>query len=203
LHLISLHSHSFVLHAGQAYRHALDELCRIGWVEYFLDQDEILQIKELSSDDPVVWTYQPEIETLVLGTADERANHIIVSGKPPAGPTIPLGSVTNAETFDDLHLHITGQERLLMYTDVKLFTSSLCERKAQLLLQQEQRDMLAHSITVPANPALQLLDVITITDQGSSVSGTGRTTKARIYKQEVIYNAEKGQYDHKLHLEGA
>jgi hypothetical protein len=193
---------TFVLHAGQKYRHALDELCRVGWVEYFLDQDEVLQVRQLSASDASIWTYQPEMETLILGTDDERANHIIVSGLPPAGPTILLGSITNAESIDDTHLHVTGLERISMYTDIKLFTSLLCQNKANFLLAQEQRDQVAHSITVPVNPALQLLDVITVTDQSASVSGTGQTVNSRIYKQEVLFNAEKSLFQQTMHLEG-
>jgi hypothetical protein len=193
---------TFVLHAGQKYRHALDELSRVGWVEYFLDQNEVLQVKQLNASDAAVWTYNPEIETLVLGTDDERVNHIIVSGKPPAGPNVPIGSVTNAEVFDDMHMHVTGLERFMAYTDIKLVTQALCQNKASFLLQQEQRDQVAHSITVPANPALQLLDVITVIDQGSGVSGTGQSTNARIYKQEVIFHAEKAEFDQIIYLEG-
>jgi hypothetical protein len=193
---------TFVLHAGQKYRQALDELCRVGWVEYFVDENEVLQVKELSSSDAVVWSYSPEIETLVIGNDDIRANHIIVSGKPPSGPTVPLGSVTNAEAFDDVHMHATGLERVGMYTDVKLFTSLLCSRKAAFLLQQEQRDQMAHKITVPVNPALQLLDVVAIADQGSMLSGTSLAANGRIYRQEVEYRAEIAKYQQTLFLEG-
>jgi hypothetical protein len=88
-----------------------------------------------------------------------------------------------------------------MYTDVKLFTSLLCDRKATYLLQQEQRDQTAHSITVPINPALQLLDVISITDQ-SAPAGTDQTTSARIWRQEIHFNAEHATYEQTLFLEG-
>lgn len=193
---------TFLLRAGQKYRSALDELSRVGWVEYFLDQNEVLQVLQLNPTDTPVWTYSPEIETLVLGSDDERVNHIIVSGKPPAGPSVPIGSVTNAEAFDDVHLHVTGLERFMAYTDIKLPTQALCQTKATYLLQQAQREQVAHTITVPANPALQLLDVITITDQPGTVSGTGQTTNARIYRQEIVFYAEKAEFAHTIYLEG-
>jgi hypothetical protein len=193
---------TFVLHAGQKFRRALDEVSRVGWVEYFLDQNEVLQVVQLNANDAAVWTYHPEIETLILGNDDERANHILVSGKPPSGPAVLLGTLTNAEVFDDVHLHVTGIERFIAYTDMKLATQALCQNKASFLLQQEQRGMLAHSITVPANPALQLLDVITVTDQGSSVSGTGQTVNGRIYRQEIVFHAEKAEFQHIIYLEG-
>ena len=191
---------TFVLHAGQRYRQALDELCRIGWLEYFLDQNERMQFRELSSSDPSVWTYTPEIETLSIGSDDIRGNHVLVSGKPPAGG--PLGAITNGEAYDDLHMHTIGLERLVIDADPKLTTSSLCATKAAFILAQEQRDQMAHSIEVPANPALQPLDVITLNDVNSSASGTGLSTVARIYKDETHFIAEKSRFECKIQLQG-
>ena len=190
---------NFILHAGQKYRQALDELCRVGWLEYFLDQNETLQFRELSSSDPVAWSYAPEIVTLTLGNADPRANHVIVTGKPPGVGL--FGSITNGEAYDLTHMHATGVERLLIDTDPKLTTSSLCANKAAFMLQQEQRDQVAHSVTVPVNPALQLLDAITLTDQPSGI-GTGKSATARIYHSEIHFQPAQGQYDMKLSLEG-
>ena len=190
---------NFILHAGQTYRQALEELCRVGWLEYFLDQNETLQFRELSSSDTAIWSCAPEIATLTLGSTDTRANHVIVIGKPPNGGF--LGSITNGEAYDTVHMHTTGVERLLIDTDPKLITASLCVSKAAFLLQQEQRDQVAHSITVPANPALQLLDVITLTDQPATV-GTGQSATARIYRNDVHFQPAQGQFNMKLLLEG-
>ncbi len=191
---------TFILHAGQRYRQALDELCRIGWLEYFLDQNETMQFRELSPSDPSVWTYTPEIETLAIGSSDLRGNHILVSGKPPAGG--PLGSITNGEAYDDVHMHATGLERLVISADPKLASSSLCATKAGFILAQEQRNQTAHSIEVPANPALQILDVIAVNDVNSSIGGTGLALTARILKNETHFIVEKAIYKSILHLEG-
>jgi hypothetical protein len=191
---------TFVLHAGQRYRLALDELCRIGWLEYFLDQNETMQFRELSSSDPSVWTYQPEIETLTIGSDALRGNHVLVSGKPPAGG--PLGAITSGESYDDVHMHTTGLERLVMSADSKLTTSALCAASAAFILAQQQRDQMAHSIEVPANPALQPLDVITLNDISSGASGTGLVTTARIQKNEIHFIAQKAMYESIIHLEG-
>src|SRR5262249_21945306 len=146
-----------------------------------------------------VWNYNPEIETLVIGNDDENANHIVVSGKPPAGAA--LGSVTNGEAFDDTNLHVTGREKVLLYTDPKLVSAALSQSKATFLIAQEQRDLFAHAITVPTNPALQLVDVVSITDRNAPV-GTGQTANARIWKQEVHYHAESATFEQTLHFEG-
>jgi len=191
---------TFILHAGQHYRQALDELCRIGWLEYFLDQNETMQFRELSHSDPTVWTYTPEIETLAIGSDDIRGNHVLVSGKPPAGG--PLGAITNGEAYDDVHIHTTGLERLVINADPKLTTSALCATKAAFILAQEQRDQIAHRIEVPANPALQLLDVITLNDINSNASGTGLSSAARIIKNETHFIAEKATYESAIQLQG-
>ncbi len=190
---------NFILHAGQTYRQALEELCRVGWLEYFLDQNETLQFRELSPNDIAIWSYAPEIVTLALGSIDSRANHVIVIGKPPGSGF--FGAITNGEAYDITHMHATGIERLLIDTDPKLTTASLCVSKATFLLQQEQRDQIAHSITVPVNPALQLLDVITLTDQPPAV-GTGKSATVRIYRSDIHFQPAQGQFNLKLSMEG-
>lgn len=192
---------TFVIKAGNKYRAAINELARVGWVEYFIDQNEVLQVKQLNANDPVVWSYNPEIETLVIGNDDENINHVIVAGKPPNGPLVPLGSVTEGEAYDDTNIHVTGLEKFHIYTDPKLANATLCQNKAAFLLQQEQRDLIAHAIAVPANPALQLLDVVSITDQNAP-TGTGKSANARIWKQEVVFNAENAEFEQTLYLEG-
>ncbi len=190
---------AFILHAGQSYRAVLDELCRIGWLEYYLDQTETMIFKELASGDTSVWTYTPEIETLVLGSDDIRGNHVVVTGLPPVSSF--LWSVTNGEAYDTTHAHVTGQERVEIDTDTKLITAGLCATKAAFILAQEERDQVAHSVTVPLNPALQLVDVVTLNDQAPLV-GTSQSAVARIFKDEVHYLPEKAIFEMKLDLEG-
>ena len=190
----------FVLHAGQRYRACLDELCNTYALSYYLDQDETLQVIERSSGASSVWTYQPEIELVAFGTDDVRGNHIIVSGKPPVGGA--LGSLTTAEAYDDAHVTLVGLERVLHYTDQKLTTTAQCQSKASFLLAQEQRDQVAHTVTVPANPALQLLDSVTLTDSAAP-TGSGQSGTVRILQSAVTYEAQRAVYEMQLHLEGA
>jgi hypothetical protein len=188
----------FTLHAGQRYRAALLEICRVGWLEYFLDQTETLQFRELSSNDSSVWSYQPEIESWSIGTDDIRENHVIVTGKPPVGGG--LGAITVGEAYDMTHIHAVGLERLLTSNDQKLVTAALCADSAAFILQQTQRDQYEHVIEVPANPALQLLDVITTTD--TSVQSTGVSNTSRILKQDVVFDATKATYSQTIELQG-
>jgi hypothetical protein len=190
---------TFVLQAGQSYRHALDEICNTYSLSYFLDQNETLQFRELSSSDLSVWTYQPEIELVSFGSNDQRANHIIVSGKPPAGGQ--TGALTTAEAYDDTNLHLVGVERLLHHVDQKLTTTSECGEKATFLLQQETRAQTIHTVTVPLNPALQLLDGITLIDSAAP-HGSGQQSTCRITHVLAHYDAQKGMDDLQLTLEG-
>ncbi|MBX5450135.1 hypothetical protein [Thermogemmatispora sp.] len=190
---------SFVLHAGRSYRAALDELCNTYSLVYFLDQDEVLRFCELNSSQAPLWSYEPEIELLSLGSSDERANHIIVSGKPPAGG--PPQALTTAEAYDDAHLQQVGCERLRFHVDQKLTTTSQCAQKAAFLLAQEQRHASRHQIVVPLNPALQLFDVLALSDSLAPL-GSGQRLTCRISSLTAYYEAQQGRAEMQLDLEG-
>ncbi len=190
---------AFVLQAGQTYRHALDELCATYGLVYFLDQDEVLQVRELAASDPSVWSYQPEIESVSFGNTDLRANHIIVSGKPPAGTV--SAALTTAETFDDAQLRQIGLERLLHHVDPKLTTSAQCAQKASFLLAQEVRAQLTHTVTVPLNPALQLFDGLTLSDSAAPL-GSGQNSLCRVLVLRAHYDARHALNEMQIELEG-
>lgn len=190
---------SFLLRAGQTYRTALNELCATYGLTYFLDQNETLQVRELSTSDPSVWSYQPEIELVSFGSDDQRANHIIVSGKPPAGGL--AGALTTAEAYDDTNLHLVGIERLLHHLDPKLGSTTQCAQKAGFLLAQEARAQVAHTVSVPLNPALQLLDGITLIDSAAP-TGSGQTSACRIVRVLAHFDAQHGLDELQLQLEG-
>ncbi len=190
---------TFTLQAGQTYRHALDELCATYGLSYFLDQAEVMQFRELAASDPSIWTYQPEIEAITFGNHGLRANHIIVSGKPPVGGGV--GALTTAEATDAAHLHLCALEILRHHVDPKLQTTAQCSQKATFLLAQEVRAQIVHSVTLPLNPALQLLDVITLTDSSAPV-GSGQSATCRISRLLARYDAEQASAELQLTLEG-
>lgn len=190
---------AFVLQAGSTYRHALTELCSIYSLVYFLDQDEVFQVHELANSDPSVWTYQPEVETVSFGGTDERANHIIVGGKPPIG-SLP-GALTTAEAFDEVHMRLVGLEHILHHIDPKLTTAAQCVQKANFLLAQEVRKQVAHSVTVPLNPALQLFDSVTLIDRAAP-TGSGQSAQCRLLGLRTLYDAQHGVAELHLTLEG-
>jgi hypothetical protein len=189
---------TFVLHSGQTYRTALNEICATYALEYFMDQTETMIFKELAGSDTSVWTYQPEVELLTLGNDDSRANHVIVTGRPPAGG---VGSLTTGEAYDDDNAHLIGLERLIHHIDAKLTSNSQCASKATFMMAQEQRAQTNHQITVPANPALQLIDVITLTDYNAP-TGTAISGNVRIFRTQVHYETQKGEFNMNLALEG-
>lgn len=184
----------FVVPAGHTLRQALDELCSIYAVYYFLDQTETLQFRELSGADAPVWAYQPEIETLTLGSDDLRANHIIVTGRATGG------ALVFGESYDFAHLTQVGQERPLYRTDPRLTTGTQAALKAALMLADEERSGTHHTISVPANPGLQLLDVVALADSAAP-TGTGQSTNARISALHVQYTPQQALYDMTLTLE--
>lgn len=188
----------FVLQAGQPFRSALAELCSIYDLHFFLDQNETLQFRELSSSDPSTWSYQPELELITFGNREQPGNHVIVTGKPP----VSSATLTTAEVYDDSNMQWLGQERLVQHVDQKLLTTAQCASKASFLLTQAQRAQRQHQIHVPLNPAHQLLDVISVADYSVPI-GSGQSSSGRIVESTVIYNAQQAEYTSILQLEGA
>ncbi len=187
----------FVLQAGQSYRRALDELCSLYDLHFFLDQNETLQFRELSSSDSSTWSYQPELELITFGSQEQLGNHVIVTGKPPGSAS----ALTTAEAYDDGNMQWIGQERLIQHVDQKLLTTAQCASKASFLLTQAQRAQVQHQIHIPLNPAHQLFDVISIADYGVP-AGSGQSGSGRIVESKVIYDAQQADYTSILHLEG-
>lgn len=64
----------------------------------------------------------------------------------------------------------------------------------------QQRAGTHHTISVPANPGLQLVDVVTLTDS-SAPTGTGQSTNARVSALKVAYTPQKALFDMTLTLE--
>jgi hypothetical protein len=192
---------TFVVQPGKPFRAAINELCDIYALEYFLDQSETLQFRELSSSDPSVWSYLPEIEQLTLSTQTQQGNHIIVTGRPPgsAGGSNGIPLVT-AEAYDDGNIAFVGQERVVNHVDLKLTSTAQCAMKAAFLLAQYQREQSHHQITVPLNPALQMLDVLTLNDT-SIPSGSGQSSTGRIIESTATFTPEKAEFGQRLVLD--
>ena len=91
--------------------------------------------------------------------------------------------------------------RLLHHTDLKLTSVSQCAQKATFLLAQEARSQVAHNVSVPLNPALQLLDAVTLTDSAAP-TGSGQNSICRIARVLARVEAQQGVYDIQLELEG-
>jgi hypothetical protein len=189
---------TFVMQANMSYRQALESLCSTYGLDYFLDQAETLQIREIAASDPSVWSYQNEIEQVAFGQDYNRANHVVANGKPPGGGYQYLAS---AEVYDTQANAAMRVERLLHHTDFKSTTSAQAQIAANLMLYTEQRAQADTRLVVPLNPALQLIDVITVTDAPAPTS-TGQSMIGRIIKHEAIYNAQNAEYESHLSLQG-
>lgn len=190
---------TYIMHAGQTYRAQLNDLCNTYGLWYFMDQNEMLQFLELSASDPIVWTYQPEWETAAFGTDDTRANHVIVSGKPPTGGSV--FAITEGEAYDDSDQQIVRDERLLHHVDQKLTTTAQCQAKAAAMMLQEQRAAIGNLITVPTNPALQLYDGVALSDYAAP-TGSGASNNTRIITSMVQFDAQTATFEQHLALEG-
>jgi hypothetical protein len=189
---------TFVIQANQKYRAALDSLCTTYGLDYFLDQTETLQIREISASDASIWSYQNEIEQVAFGADYNRANHVIASGKPPGGGSFNL---TTSEAYDDTANEAMRVERLLHHTDLKNTTTAQTTIAANLVMYTEQRAQVDVQLIVPLNPALQLIDVVTVTD-AAAPTGSGQSQVGRLIAHEAIFDATKAIYESHLALQG-
>jgi hypothetical protein len=98
-------------------------------------------------------------------------------------------------------MRMIGLERLLHHVDPKLSTSAQCAQKASFLLAQEVRTQVAHSVTVPLNPALQLFDGVTLTDSVAP-TGSGQSSTCRVLVLHGHYEASHGLNALSIELEG-
>jgi hypothetical protein len=146
-----------------------------------------------------VWSYQNEIEQVSFGADFNRANHVVASGKPPTGGS-PY-ALTNAESYDNQANAAMRVERLLHHVDFKSTTSAQAGIAANLIMYTEQRAQTDVRLVVPLNPALQLVDVITVTD-AAAPTGSGQSTVGRIIQHEAIFDATKAAYESHLSLQG-
>lgn len=190
----------FILQANRTLRATLNEVCQTYNLRYFIDQDEKVQLREFSVGDASVWTYQPEVEVLSLGTDDEPANHVIVTGAATINTT--TAKVSTGEAYDMTAEKLIGRERIKHVVDMKLTTPAQCALRASSILYQEQRATVAHYISVPLNPALQLHDPLTLTDYAAP-KGTGQSGKFRINAMQAEYSAQAAKFEHTISLEGA
>ncbi len=111
------------------------------------------------------------------------------------------GALTTAEVYDDAHLHLLGIERILHHIDPKLVSATQCAQKAGFLLKRETRMQAMYMVTIPLNPALQMLDGITLTDS-MAPAGSGQSTPGRIVHLHAHYDAQHSVYELQLVLEG-
>lgn len=181
-----------IMTAGTRYKATFDEVMSTYGLAYYLDQNEILVIRELSGSDTSVWMYQVEWEELAVTSDARRGNHVLVSGKPPTASQLTIG-----EAYDWGHMQQVGYEHIVHTTDYKLDSAAKASLKAGFMLLDEQRSGISYSITIPPNPALQVCDVVTLID-----SQIGQNGNARIMQITTEFASEQGAFSQVLEMEG-
>jgi hypothetical protein len=177
---------SFIVPTGSTLAHAFKELVSTYDLYWLYDQQNGLTLRELNSGDGVNWAYSPDWFALTLGWAgdDDRATHIIITGKP-----LSTSQLCAAEAVDYANSARVNQDRVLHVANPRLTTNVAAAVKASLLLADEQRANSTYAATVAGNPALQVLDVVKITDAFLDLSNTVRITELH-----VTYKAEQATY---------
>jgi len=184
---------SFLLPTGQPMRAALDEICMIYQLSYFLDPDERLHFRFLPADEAPVWSFQPELETVTFTSNADRANHVIVSGR----AAFSSSATVNGEAYDEANVHHTGIERLAYRADPKINGSDRCTAAALSLLNEQRTLAMQRVLTVPYHPGLEPGDVISVSDPRSASTGN-----VRIVRLDSRYDRASATYTHRLHCSG-
>jgi len=192
---------TFVIQSGQTFRKSLDALAETYRLDYYTNESETIVFVEKNSGDASQWTYQNEITGATWGYDDWHGNHVIVTGKPPSGGATPVGALTTGEAYDDTDSHYVGMERIIHHVDQKLTTTAECTSKASFIIGQEQRAYQEWSVSVPANPALQVLDVVTVNDSAVP-TGSGQSGTARIIGNTVTFHPATATFEMTINLEG-
>jgi len=175
---------SFVIPTGTTLMHALKELCGTYDLYWLYDQTNGLTIRELNSGDGINWSYHPDWFALSLGYSDDHATHVIITGRP-----LSVAQLCAAEYVDYTMSAIDHQDRVLHVAMPRITTNAQASIKATLMMGDEQRSRTAHQVTVAGNPALQVLDVVQLTDDFLGLTFTGR-----IAEIHVTYEAQRALY---------
>jgi hypothetical protein len=157
---------TFALPIGETWLSALQRLAGLYGFDWFVDESDTVQVREPQPSDMPVWSYRAEGLTYEL-EIKERANHIRVVGVAPVKAVVPAF----AEAWDYADIQRVGEERYLHVVDRLLTTSAHCQLRADLELRYAQRAGLGGRLQVPLNPALQVLDVVTVSDAGLPADG--------------------------------
>jgi hypothetical protein len=177
---------SFIVPTGTTLAHTLKELCATYDLYWLYDPQNGLTFRELNSGDGASWSYSSDWFALSIGWSgdDDRATHIIITGK-PLSPT----QLCAAESVDYSACAAVNQDRIIHVANPRITTNAEASVKAGLMLADEQRAHSIYQLTVAGNPALQVLDVVTITDGALGLSYTVRITDLH-----VAYEARRVTY---------
>jgi hypothetical protein len=177
--------------APSTYRQVFDRLAHLYAFDWFVDENDQLQLREPLAGDASAFTYGTgTVQTLGHDLAPVRtANHVRIgalttSGTPPAF----------ADSFDFDRIQAHGETVHHRAADRLLSSSAQAAIRAGLEIRRAQRSAVDGWARLPLNPSHQPLDVITITDESL-------TTTARISSIEWSIDMNAGAFEQLARLE--
>ncbi len=163
-------------------------LCRLAALygfEWFVDENDRLQVREPSLTDPVAFTYGGGGSAPSAMENDihevRRANHVMVYGMTSTGNPAPFSLAS-----DPANIQQVGEVAPTIVADRLLDNAAACHIRASLELRKAQRAGYAGTVKLPLNPAHQVMDIISVMDDGIG--------EFRINRLRWVVNLESGDF---------
>lgn len=179
----------FLIKPGDTWQQALDRLAAIYLFDAWCDSTPQIRVVDRSPGDASTWTYSTDqILALAYGQVGGQPNTIRVTG------TTSGGQAVFADVVDSADLQSYGRQKLVLVVEKMCDTAAKCSLRANQELRDAKAARTSAQLTVPLNPAHELMDVITITD--SALAITSQTL--RIHAMTWHIDTETGTWDHIL-----
>lgn len=182
---------SFAVSATASWRAAFDRLAGLFGFDWFLDENEVLRLREPSAGDTPDFSYgSGTVQTLGHQISPRRRpNHVRVAAR-PAGSTPAF-----AESNDFTGQASTGEVVTRRVVDRLLASSAQAQIRSDLELRRAQRAAVQGWARLPLNPSHQPLDVIAIADESL-------TAILRIERITWLVDMNTGAFEQRVELAG-
>ncbi|MBV8083347.1 MAG: hypothetical protein JO247_00890 [Chloroflexi bacterium] len=178
---------SFTIPAGHTYRQALHRLFGPLGLEYVIRADGSFVLHDPTEATPNSWTFHNEMLSWQHSVNHGPANHVRVFGVPGAG----------GESWDYASAEAVGAERYHHIVDRLINSNANASWVAVVNLLHEQRLTGSATVTTPANPGPEILDVLTINDSWAGVSQGYRASAI-----DTTFDVLKGEFEQTYELMG-
>lgn len=182
---------SFAILNGESFLQALKRLADVYDFELSTTTTPSVKLTERAAADAVTFAYSTDTLGIAWQLSADQPNIIRVVGASPGSTNL------FAEAIDSTNLAASGAHRFRQIVDRMIGSSVQAQLKANLALRDEQTRSQSGTLTVSLNPQLELLDVISITDDRIGLA----SQHARIMAILTTIDFDNGEWIQHLDLE--